>query len=203
MAVGDPWHHILSTLKELVPVSGAVAYGSSLVGPAGKDYDVLAIVDDPSLVHRRSELQECLGQQTGLPVDLVLATVEGLYRQARNDPYLWHVLASGRQVGHVPSAPRTITRRAARLALLRAEMLLEEMEALGLVGEERGGWIRQIAKLLAALEQAMTGKADPQGYAQRVKELESEFMMTNCIDELRNALSDDVDVARFSGRLRL
>ncbi|GAB6876198.1 hypothetical protein [Thermaerobacter litoralis] len=179
------WDELLSLLRSSIPAVGVVAYGSNAWNGSGQDYDLLAVVEDPELLKQRKTVEAYLRGQTGLPVDLNIATVGGLRYRALLDPYVWHAVTTGRHIGYVPRPPRVISKRGAELALLRIEMLLEEADALELEGIERTEWLVPVAKSVAALEQAMAGRADLKAYSRRVHELADEAALRQAVASLK------------------
>ena len=184
----DRWSELLSVLRASIPIVGAVAYGSNAWNGAGRDYDLLAVVDEPSLVEKRRAVEARLREETALPVDLNIATTKGLRHRSLVDPYVWHAIATGRRIGNVPAPPRVISKRGAELALLHIEMLLEEADALELEGEERAEWLMLVAKSVAALEQAMAGNANIWAYVRRVEELSEEEALRRAVAGLKRTV---------------
>ncbi|MDA8064100.1 MAG: nucleotidyltransferase domain-containing protein [Thermaerobacter sp.] len=166
------WDTILNTARRLLPLRGAVLYGSHTVGNAAtsnSDYDLLVVVDDPALVRQSHVLARKLRTATGLPVDLRLATPRGLRFRSLLDPWISYCLATGIGIGDVPDTPAPLAAQGAFDALTVIQLDLDDANEFS-VGR-RIDWLRRVAKGVAVLEQAVSGAYDAANYFRRVGEL--------------------------------
>ncbi len=181
------WQRIVEELRRLMPLRGVMLYGSSLLR-RGRDYDVLVVTDDPEWVGRRDEVERAVSEAVGARVDVNVATPRGILLHEVADPYIWHVLASGVCIGDVPRRGYPLSRYGAWHALETAKILLEDADNLGLTGRERAEWLRPVAKQVAALEQALAGRADPESYRRRVRELHNEAELRQAVAVLEDLI---------------
>ncbi len=194
--VGTVWDAILEELERLVPLRGAVIYGSRIAGTEREtsDFDILAIVDDPALVKQAHVFRRRLAEATGLQVDLNLATPRGIRFRALLDPYIRYCLETGVRVGDVPDVRVPLSRQGMLDALIVIRHDLEEAQEFPL--EERADWLRRTAKEIAVLEQAVAGRFDSVSYAHRVEELltrpveEQSSVLRQAAERLRRLIAD-------------
>lgn len=169
------WAAIVAALRALLPdIQGVVLYGSRVSGRAEEtsDYDVLCVVHDPAAVRRRATFDRELCRETGLRVDLNLATPRGLELHMLLSPYVQYCLATGVRVGlpELPAMP--VSRQGLADSLIEVELDLED--AQGQPPETlEGETLRRIAKQIAVLEQAMADLYDARVYTERARALTS------------------------------
>lgn len=206
------WAAIVAALRALLPdIQGVVLYGSRVSGRAEEtsDYDVLCVVHDPAAMRRRAPLDRQL-RETGLRVDLNLATPRGLELHMLLSPYVQYCLATGVRIG-LPWLPvMPVSRQGLADSLIEIELDLEDSQGQTPEALE-GETLRRIAKQIAVLEQAMADIYDASVYTERaraltsgpaVEVLESLVQVAERLSEQIGELPPNSSDARLRERLR-